>query len=95
MSAIADPKSFYRSLETTSINVVSKISFFDHYEFKQKDIDNFKEILEKNNAEVIITTEKDLVRLSGLNLNGVEVYTLNIEFSLDDEGVDYLNSFLN
>ena len=73
----------------------SKISFFDHYEFKQTDIDNFKEILEKNNAEIIITTEKDLVRLSGLNLNGVEVYTLNIEFSLDDEGVDYLNSFLN
>ena len=95
VSAIADPKSFYRSLETTSINVVSKISFFDHYEFKQSDIDNFKETLEKNNAELIVTTEKDFVRLSGLNLDGVDVYTLNIEFSLDDEGVDYLNSFLN
>ena len=95
VSAIADPRSFYKSLESTSIDVVSKISFFDHYEFKQTDIDNFKETLEKNNAELIVTTEKDLVRLSGLNLNGVEVYTLNIEFSLDDDGVDYLNSFLN
>ena len=95
VSAIADPKSFYRSLENTSIDVVSKISFFDHYEFKQTDINNFKETLEKNNAELIVTTEKDLMRLSGLNLHGVEVYTLNIEFSLDDDGVDYLNSFLN
>jgi len=95
VSAIADPKSFYRSLENTSLNVVSKIGFFDHYEFQQSDINDFKEELEKHNAQIIITTEKDLVRLERLNLNGIMVCTLNIEFELDDNSEDYLNNFLS
>ena len=95
ISAIADTRSFYRSLENTSIDVVSKISFFDHYEFKQTDIYDFKEALIKHNAEIIITTEKDLVRLEPLNLNGITVCTLNIEFQLDDNGEKYINSFIS
>ena len=95
VSAIADTRSFYRSLENTSIDVVSKISFFDHYEFKQTDIYDFKEALIKHNAEIIITTEKDLVRLEPLNLNGITVCTLNIEFQLEDNGEKYINSFIS
>ena len=95
ISAIADTRSFYRSLENTSIDVVSKISFFDHYEFKQTDIYDFKEALIKHNAEIIITTEKDLVRLEPLNLNGITVCTLNIEFQLEDNGEKYINSFIS
>jgi len=93
VSAIADPQSFYKSLDGAGINVIEKIAFFDHYEFKQTDIDRFKKTLEESGADLIVTTEKDFVRFSGLNLYGLTVCTLNIEFCLDDTGENYIKNF--
>ena len=73
--------------------MIEKISFFDHYEFKQTDIDHFKKVLEERGADLIVTTEKDFVRFSGLNLYGLPVCTLNIEFCLDDTGENYIKNF--
>ena len=74
--------------------MIEKISFLDHYEFKQTDIDHFKKVLEETSADLIVTTEKDFVRFSGLNLYGLAVCTLNIEFCLDDAGENYIKNFL-
>ena len=95
VSAIADPQSFYRSLQDTSIDVVDKISYIDHYEFKQNDIEDLKKALVKSGADIIVTTEKDLVRLDTLDLKDIKLCTLKIEFELDDNGKKYINNFLN
>ena len=95
VSAIADPQSFYRSLQDTSIDVVDKISYIDHYEFKQNDIEDLKKALVESGADIIVTTEKDLVRLNTLDLKEIKLCTLNIEFELDDNGKRHINSFLN
>ena len=42
--------------------MVEKIPYFDHYEFKQSDIEKLKEALIDNDAEIIVTTEKDMIR---------------------------------
>ena len=90
VSGIADPNSFYKSLDKTNIELVSKISYVDHHEFKQSDVDQFKQELINNSAEIIVTTEKDMIRLTNLNLSEINIYSLSIDFQLDEPGEQYI-----
>ena len=70
--------------------MVEKIPYFDHYEFKQSDIEKLKEALIDNDAEIIVTTEKDMIRLKNLDLSGIDIYSLGIDFQLDGPGEKYI-----
>ena len=95
VSGIADPQSFYESLKRTNIKMVKKIPYFDHYEFKQSDIEKLKEALIDNDAEIIVTTEKDMIRLKNLDLSGIDIYSLGIDFQLDGPGEKYFANLFN
>ena len=90
VSGIADPRSFYESLQRTNIMMIDKIAYFDHYEFQQSDIENLKKALIDNDAEIVVTTEKDMIRLKNLDLNGIDIYSLGIDFKLDEPGEQYI-----
>ena len=90
VSGIADPRSFYESLQRTNIMMIDKIAYFDHYEFQQSDIENLKKALSDNDAEIVVTTEKDMIRLKNLDLNGIDIYSLGIDFKLDGPGEQYI-----
>ncbi|MED5433824.1 MAG: tetraacyldisaccharide 4'-kinase [Candidatus Neomarinimicrobiota bacterium] len=92
VSGIADPKSFYKSLDKTNIKLVSKIAYVDHHEFKQSDIDRLKKALIDNSAEIIVTTEKDMIRLANLDLGEINIYSLSIDFQLDEPGEKYITN---
>jgi len=95
VSGIADPQSFYESLKRTNIKMVKKIPYFDHYEFKQSDIEKLREALIDNDAEIIVTTEKDMIRLKNLDLSGIDIYSLGIDFQLDGPGEKYIANLFN
>tara|TARA_Y100001960_G_scaffold192740_1_gene201750 strand:- start:135 stop:1172 length:1038 start_codon:yes stop_codon:yes gene_type:complete len=95
VSGIADPQSFYESLKRTNIKMVKKIPYFDHYEFKQSDIEKLKEALIDNDADIIVTTEKDMIRLKNLDLSGIDIYSLGIDFQLDGPGEKYIANLFN
>ena len=93
VSGIADPRSFYESLQRTNIMMIDKIAYFDHYEFQQSDIENLKKALIDNDAEIIVTTEKDMIRLKSLDLAGLDIYSLGIDFQLDTAGEKYISNY--
>ena len=93
VSGIADPRSFYESLQRTNIMMIDKIAYFDHYEFQQSDIENLKKALINNDAEIIVTTEKDMIRLKSLDLDGLDIYSLGIDFQLDSAGEKYISNY--
>ena len=93
VSGIADPRSFYESLQRTNIRMIDKIAYFDHYEFQQSDIENLKKALIDNDAEIIVTTEKDMIRLKSLDLAGLDIYSLGIDFQLDTAGEKYISNY--
>lgn len=66
------------------MHVVGHSLYRDHYLFNQKDIDNCEREAKNRGAKYIITTEKDGVRLRGLNkkANWIE---LPLKISLDTE----------
>ena len=75
----------WKAKEKTVISLapsyIERIDFKDHHNFKPKDIALVKKKAEKMDADYIITTEKDLVKLPD-NLNINNLYVLKIEFTM-------------
>ncbi len=63
LCGIARPESFQQSLEQCSVRVKKYFNFSDHHAFTQDDIEKVVNSFTTNNADFIITTEKDAVRL--------------------------------
>jgi tetraacyldisaccharide 4'-kinase len=63
LCGIARPESFQQSLDLCSVSVKKYFNFSDHHAFTQDDIEKVVESFKASNADFIITTEKDAVRL--------------------------------
>ena len=79
LTAISKPK---RVLEFLPKGI-EMISFPDHYDFLEKDIN---EILLKYKGYAIVTTQKDFVKLKKFNIQNLYIMNLDIEFS---QNVDF------
>lgn len=75
LAGIANPKLFFDFLKNENDTV---LSFPDHHDFSENDILNIKE---KAKNKIIITTEKDYVRLKN-NISAEQLYYLPIKVSL-------------
>ena len=64
MSGIGNPSAFESSLKSNGMNVVDHIEFDDHHVYLKKDLDIMRHCLNNNPGSVIITTEKDAVKIS-------------------------------
>ena len=64
LSAIARPEAFINSLEEFNVRLVSKLIFPDHHWFTHSDMNTIEKTVQSTDADLIITTEKDLVRLN-------------------------------
>jgi tetraacyldisaccharide 4'-kinase len=60
---IGDPASFKFLLEENGINVAKFIIFKDHHNFLIKDINQVITAFKEQNADIIVTSQKDFVRL--------------------------------
>ncbi len=63
VSGIGNPKSFETLLADAGLTMVKHLVFRDHHWFDEKDIENIKRAKRQFDAEWIVTTEKDAVRL--------------------------------
>ena len=64
-SGIATPERFEETLIAQGAVLVSKRRFLDHHDFNDEDLDEVLEQALRYKAEMIVTTEKDAVRLQG------------------------------
>ncbi len=88
LSGIANPSYFQAILTSKGAEVNSFKKIRDHYAYKQSDIDK---IVKSAGEMDIITTEKDMVKLRGLE-NTENIKALKIEFAVEDEFYDKLFS---
>jgi tetraacyldisaccharide 4'-kinase len=93
LCGIAQPEKFKKLLEFYGAEVVSFLSFPDHHYFKPGDIKNIEEKARSCEAEVILTTEKDSVKLLRFS------FSMPLFFAILDlnwlEGEDILNRLLS
>lgn len=84
---IGNPKSFGETLLLADAELIGFKTFRDHYRYSPGDIQAITRNAESCGAEWIVTTEKDIMRLKGLEVPE-NLISLGIEFTIDEEFYD-------
>ena len=81
-SGIGNPDSFEKSVTKLGAKIVYHFTFSDHYHYKSEDIEKIFSKAEQINVDIILTTEKDYVRIIELKADLSKIYYLAIEIHI-------------
>jgi tetraacyldisaccharide 4'-kinase len=76
---IGRPEKFFASLKNSNINIISRISYSDHHQYKFYEIEKMLKLAKQNNAK-LVTTKKDWVRLEQKYQQQIDYLEIKIEF---------------
>ena len=94
-SGIARPERFKTTLKKLGINPVKFLKFPDHHPYPPKSIKKIKKNYLSCKADIIITTEKDMVKLSNIReLVSFPLYYLKIDLKIEQAFYTWLWSRL-
>lgn len=79
---IAEPASFISLINSCGAEIVCFKRYPDHYRYKDKDLKNIFKEAERRNSDYILTTEKDIIKVSQFTTSENILY-LDIYFSVD------------
>ena len=82
LSAIARPESFEGFLEQLGSELVLADHYADHHRYTQQELIDFVNQAKEAGAEMIVTTEKDAVRMPRLDRCDVPIYYLRIQIDI-------------
>ena len=85
MCGIGNPQAFADDVLQIGINIVSESFFADHHCFTQEEIDRVNRAAVEAQANAILVTEKDAVRLQGLRFGDIPIYAAQLEIQGPDE----------
>lgn len=82
ISGIAVPESFENGLRRLGAEVEVTLRFPDHYRFEEKDILPFLDRCERRDVEMIVTTEKDMVRFPEIPKQDMPICFMRVEIEI-------------
>jgi tetraacyldisaccharide 4'-kinase len=77
-AGIANPDSFFNLLKDNNINILEKISFPDHYNYSDNELENLVNKAKENNA-TLLTTEKDFFRIEENHRKNIKHLKIKVE----------------
>lgn len=80
---LGNPESFRRSLIDLNVDLKDFVAFRDHHRFTYHDLKRIEKSAERFEADWIIATEKDIIKIKNFDLIPNLIY-LSIEFEVDD-----------
>ncbi len=92
-AGIAQPDSFRQTIESLGGIIAGFRSFPDHHRYRAEDLIRMEEEAGLARADIVLTTEKDLIKLSALPQRLPNLYSLVIETEIL-EGKEHLDSLL-
>ena len=90
--ALGAPRSFRATVAATGAVISGFRTFRDHHRYSATDIAAISGEAKKTGADWIITTEKDMIKIRGLDLPE-KILIIGIEFSIDKEFYDTVFAF--
>lgn len=84
LSAIANPESFERTLKEAGAEIVGSARYPDHHEYSEDDISAISASASERRAELIVTTDKDAVKLSRFHFD-LPASVLRIELGIEGD----------
>jgi tetraacyldisaccharide 4'-kinase len=82
-AGIARPERFFDDLAASGRTAAETIAFGDHHPYTQKDVDRILARARAVGASLAITTEKDAVRLGGMDFKGLPVQTIPLSVTIE------------
>jgi tetraacyldisaccharide 4'-kinase len=77
VSGLADPAGFHAMVRALGARVTTVLDYPDHYDYGPHDWENIQQAA--SGVELVLTTEKDLVKLERFSSLGVPLYALRLE----------------
>jgi tetraacyldisaccharide 4'-kinase len=91
VSALGDNVSFVKTVKGLGANISGNIAYIDHHQYSENDLIDMKTTLQKFQSDIIITTEKDWVKLKNLKTEGlckgIEFLILKIKLEVQQDEV--------
>lgn len=82
VSAIADPSAFYRMIHDWDGEIVDTLEFPDHHRYSARDWQRINRV--SRNVELILTTEKDIVKLARFPFAREKLLALRVEMAVEN-----------
>ena len=89
-SGIGNSNSFKDILLRNKFNIIEEVSFPDHNDYNNSDIENLIMKAKKLDAKVI-TTEKDFVKISNSNKKDIDFLEIDLNFQKEDLLIKFIN----
>ncbi len=83
ISGIARPDSFIKLLTSLGADIVAACTYPDHFDYKKKDLAAVFQRAADEKVSMIVTTEKDAIRLKNLHAEGI--WALRIDLSVAEK----------
>jgi tetraacyldisaccharide 4'-kinase len=94
LSAIGNPESFKHLLIQNNFNIVHEITYPDHHDYTQEDL-NIIIKQSKNLGTEIITTEKDFTKISQLNHSNINFLKIDLKINDEDVLINFLKGMIH
>ena len=92
-AGIGNPTNFFNLLEQNKINLIEKIDFPDHYNYSKHEIEKLINKAKRNGA-ILLTTEKDYLRILPDYKNDIKYLKIKIEIENKDDFIDQIKKIL-
>jgi tetraacyldisaccharide 4'-kinase len=79
-AGIGRPEKFFAMLKALGAELVDSLAYADHHAFSKSELTRLRLLAEKSKAR-LMTTEKDLVRMTPAQREGIDVLPVAVEFS--------------
>jgi len=82
-AGIARPERFLADVSASGRTTAETMAFADHHPYTQKDVDRIVQRAREVGAELALTTEKDAVRLEGMDFKGLTIQTIPLSVAIE------------
>lgn len=81
-AGIARPDDFFDMINSLGAKITYSQGFPDHYSFSNSEINELQRLKTNTNADILLTTEKDWVRIDGKTRNDMDIAVLTLKIEL-------------
>lgn len=82
--ALGNPDAFFAQIKALDLELVGQMAFRDHHRYVQSDVGEIEKLARAANADLLLTTAKDAVKLSDLKFE-IPCFVAEIETVIDED----------
>jgi tetraacyldisaccharide 4'-kinase len=83
VAGIARPERFFADVTSVGWEIVGSMTFRDHHRFTPRDVERIRAAARSCSAAIVLTTEKDAVRLDACDLGGLPVASVPLHVGVE------------